>query len=166
MGDIRWHPFIFAMGYLTQVYTRYKFIICWQTATQSQYRSHYCDVLMGVVASQITSLTIVYSTVHSDADQRKHQSSASLAFVKGIHRGPVDSLRKGPVTRKMIPFDVIMSVIWYKSIRKIVSLFVGRRQRCPNILALNQSQNTRHSETRPRICGHLFLIFPSEGMQL
>ena len=56
-------------------------------------------------ASQITSLTIVYSTVYSDADQRKHQSSASLAFVWGIHRGPVKSLHKWPVTRKMFPFD-------------------------------------------------------------
>ena len=37
---------------------------------------------MGTVASQITSLTIVYSAVYSDADQRKHQSSASLAFVR------------------------------------------------------------------------------------
>ena len=43
---------------------------------------------MGPMASQITSLTIVYSTVYSDSDQRKHQSSASLAFVRGIHRGP------------------------------------------------------------------------------
>ena len=41
---------------------------------------------MSTIASQITSLTIVYWTVYSDADQRKHQSSASLAFVWGIHR--------------------------------------------------------------------------------
>ena len=47
---------------------------------------HYTDVIMDEIASQITSLTIVYSTVYSDADQRKHQSSASLAFVRGIHR--------------------------------------------------------------------------------
>ena len=66
---------------------------------------HYCDVIMGVMASQITSLTIVYSTVYSDTDQRKHQSSASLAFVRGIHRGPVNSPHKWPVTRKMFPFD-------------------------------------------------------------
>ena len=72
--------------------------------------SHYGDVVMGTVASQITSLTIVYSTVYSDADQRKHQSSASLAFVWGIHRGPVNSPHKWPVTRKMFPFDdVIMA---------------------------------------------------------
>ena len=50
------------------------------------YSSHYCDAIMGTVASQITSLTIVYTTVYSDPDQSKHQSSASLAFVWGIHR--------------------------------------------------------------------------------
>ena len=65
---------------------------------------HYDDVVMGAMASQITSLTIVYSTVYSGADQRKHQSSASLAIVQGIHRGPVNS-HKWPVTRKMSPFD-------------------------------------------------------------
>ena len=48
---------------------------------------HYNEVIMGTMTSQITSLTIVYSTVCSGADQRKHQSSASLAFVRGIHRG-------------------------------------------------------------------------------
>ena len=63
------------------------------------------------MASQITSLTIVYSTVYSGADQRKHQSSASLSFVRGIHRWPVNSPHKGPVTWKMFPFnDVIMEV--------------------------------------------------------
>ena len=67
---------------------------------------------MSTIASQITSLTIVYSTVYSGADQRKHQSSASLAFVQGIHRGPVNSPHKGPVMRKMFPFDdVIMEFI-------------------------------------------------------
>ena len=71
---------------------------------------HYDDVIMGAIASQITSLTIVYSTVYSGADQSKHQSSASLAFVWGIHRGPVNSPHKWPVTRKMFPFDdVIMA---------------------------------------------------------
>ena len=60
---------------------------------------------MGVMTSQITSLMIVYSTVCSDADQIKHQSPASLAFVMGIHREPVNSPHIGPVTRKMFPFD-------------------------------------------------------------
>ena len=66
---------------------------------------HYCDVVMSAIASQITSLTSVYSIVYSGADQRKHESSASLAFVRGIHRWPVNSPHKGPVTRKMVPFD-------------------------------------------------------------
>ena len=72
--------------------------------------NHYNDIIMGSIASQITSLTIVYSAVYSGADQRKHQSSMSLAFVRGIHWGPVNSPHKGPVTRKIFPFDdVIMN---------------------------------------------------------
>ena len=63
---------------------------------------------MSEMASQITSLMIVYSTVYSDTDQRKHQSSASLAIVRGINRGPVNSPHKWPVTRKMFPFDDII----------------------------------------------------------
>ena len=76
---------------------------CWHSPL-----SHYDDVIMSAIASQITSLTIVYSIVYSDADQRKHQSSASLAFVWGIHRGPVNSPHKWPVTRKMFSFDDVM----------------------------------------------------------
>ena len=69
----------------------------------------YDDVIMDTIASQITSLTIVYSTVHTGTDQRKHQSSASLAFVWEIHRWPVNFPHKWPVMRKMFPFhDVIM----------------------------------------------------------
>ena len=71
---------------------------------------HYNDVIMGAIASQITSLTIVFSTVYLDTDQRKHQSSASLAFVRGIHRRPVNSPHKWPVTRKMFPFDDVIMV--------------------------------------------------------
>ena len=66
---------------------------------------HYNDVIMDAIASQITSFTVVYSTVNSGADQRKHQSSASLAFQRRIHRWPVNSPHKWPVTRKMFPFD-------------------------------------------------------------
>ena len=71
-------------------------------------RCHYNDVIMGTMASQIASLTIVYSTVYPGADQRKQQSSASLAFVWGIHRLPVNSPHKGPVTRKMFPLDDVI----------------------------------------------------------
>ena len=66
---------------------------------------------MDTMASQITSLAIVY--VFSGADQRKHQSFASLAFVWGIHRGPVNFPHKWSVRRKMFPFDdVIIITFW------------------------------------------------------
>ena len=83
---------------------------------------HYGDVIMATIASQITSLTIVYWTVYSGVDQRKHQSSVSLAFVWGIHRGPMNSPHKWPVTRKMFPFDdVIMIVlrIWLTCLKQL-----------------------------------------------
>ena len=80
--------------------------ICYEEGPSSQ--SHYDDVIMGSVASQITSLTIVYSAVYSGANQRKQQSSASLAFVRGIHRWPVNSPHKWPVTRKLFPFDDVI----------------------------------------------------------
>ena len=73
---------------------------------------HYSDVIMGTMASQITSLAITYSSVYADADQRKHQSSASLAFVRGIHRDLVNSPHTGPVTRKMFPFDDVIMTNW------------------------------------------------------
>ena len=98
-------------------------MICWFTATDhSVYCTfheicwwfapcHYNDVIMGAMASQITSLTVVYSTVYSNADLRKHQSSASLAFVWRIHRWPVNSPHKWPVTQKMFPFDDVIMVV-------------------------------------------------------
>ena len=70
--------------------------------------SHYNDVTMAATASLFTSLTIVCSTVYSSAAQRKHQSSASLAFVRGINRRPVNSPHKWPVTWKMFPFDDVI----------------------------------------------------------
>ena len=60
--------------------------------------THYDDVIMSMMASQITSFSIVYSTICSGPDERKHQSSASLAFIRGIHQWPVNSTRIGPVT--------------------------------------------------------------------
>ena len=78
--------------------------------------SHYNDVIMSAMASQISSIPIVCSTVGSGADQRKHQSSASLAFARGIHRSPVNSPHKGPVWRKMIPFDDVITVKYILSL--------------------------------------------------
>ena len=73
---------------------------------------HYHNVMMSVMAYQITSRTIVYSAVYSGTDQSKHQSSASLAFVRGNHRWPVNSPHKGPVTRKIFPFDDVIMNGW------------------------------------------------------
>ena len=72
------------------------------------YSKHYSDVLISMMASQITSLTIVYPTVYSGTDQRKHQSSVSLSFVQGIHWSLVNSPHKWPVGWKMFPFDDII----------------------------------------------------------
>ena len=88
-------------------------IICRRGITYLMPIGRYRDVIMGAMASQITCLPIVYSTIYSGVDQRKHQSSASLAFVQGIHRWPVNSSTNGQysVTRKMFPFDdVIMEI--------------------------------------------------------
>ena len=104
--------------------------VCDPTPLRAQFTAtgeHYNDVMMDAIASQITSLTIVYSIVYSDAGQRKHQSSASLAFVRGIHRGPVNSPHKWPVTRKMFPFDDVMffpPTDFFSSIYSSVELFM------------------------------------------
>ena len=89
----------------------------WRSPATEQYfrmqydSEHYSHVIMSAMASQITGASIVYSNVCSGADQ-KHQSSASMAFMRGIRRWPANSPQKGPVTRKMFPSDdVIMSCI-------------------------------------------------------
>ena len=94
------------------------------------YSPHYCDVIMGAIASQITSLTIVYSTVYSDANQRKHQRSASPAFVRGIHRRPVNSPHKRPVTRKVFPFDDVI-MLWSLSMSNVILA-----SSCPPVISI------------------------------
>ena len=74
------------------------------------FSSHYSDVIISAMASQITGISIVYSIVCSGSDHIKHQRSASLTFVRGIHRWPVNSPHKGPVKRKC--FHLMMS-LWY-----------------------------------------------------
>ena len=69
---------------------------------------HYSDVIMGVMGTQITSIMIVNLAVYSGADQQIYQSSASLPFVRGFRRWPVNSPHKEPITRKMYPFDDII----------------------------------------------------------
>ena len=72
---------------------------------------HYWPFMVAIrfsLKGSVMRSSIVCSTVDSGADQRKHQSSASLAFVRGTHRSPVNSPHKGPVTRKMFPFDDVI----------------------------------------------------------
>ena len=69
---------------------------------------YHSNVIMSAMASQITGISIVYSTVCLGTDQRKHQSSVSPAFVRGIQWWPVNSLHKGPVTKKMFSFDDVV----------------------------------------------------------
>ena len=78
---------------------------------------HYNDVILCSMASQITSLTNVYSNFYSGADQRKNQSSASLAFVWGKHRWPVISPHKWPVTRKLFLIDDVIMTNLYSTSR-------------------------------------------------
>ena len=109
MADILQRTFSNTFPWLTIMVFQFKYHSCLFLLVQLTI--HYNDVIMGTMASQITSLTIVYSAVYSGADQRKHQRPASLAFVRGIHRGLVNSPHKWPVTRKMFPFDdVIMHI--------------------------------------------------------
>ena len=84
--------------------------IIWVTHIWANWLGHYGDVIVDAIESQITSLTIIYSLVYSDVHQTKHQSSASLAFVRGIHRRPVNSPHKWPVTLKKFPFDDV--IMW------------------------------------------------------
>ena len=86
-------------------------LLCWEPLADAVVIKiiHYNDVIIGAMVSRITNLTIVYSTVYSGADQRKHQSSALLAFMRGIHLRPVNSPHKWPLTRKMFPFDDVIT---------------------------------------------------------
>ena len=73
-----------------------------RSVTARWHPSYYWDVIMGAMSYKITSLTSVYSTVYTGADKINHQSFASLAIVLGIHRWPVNSPHKWPVTQKTV----------------------------------------------------------------
>ena len=85
---------------------------CWSKSMSPYVTSpqRYSDVLMGVMALQITGVSISGSTICLGSDQRKHQSSIPLAFVRVIHQWPMDYPHKGPVRRKKFPFDDIIMI--------------------------------------------------------
>ena len=81
----------------------------WITYTYSyDLINHASDVIMSTMASQITDISMLCSSVCSGAYQRTHQSSASLAFERGIQRWPVISPHKWRVTRKMFLLDDVI----------------------------------------------------------
>ena len=83
----------------------------------SQSSNHYSDVIMSAMASQITGITIVYSTVYSGADQRKHQSSASQAFVGG---GEFTGDRWIPHTKGQFDDVIMMMHFWGKNVANVL----------------------------------------------
>ena len=105
---------------------------------------------MSAMASQITILMIVFSTVYSGTYERKHLSSASLAFVRGIHQWPVNFPHKGPVTRKMFPFDdvfmdisdlTIITLLNISAGNSIWALHVQTKRSTSSILSCDLTQN-------------------------
>ena len=128
MSSIKWQPFIYSyinthIKYKTKEWVSKRLRKGWKnpelgSQTTDQFSSnvlyniaiYYSDVIMREVASQIAGVLIVCSTVCSGADQRKHQSSASLDFVRGINRWPVNFPHKRPVTREMFPFDDVIMI--------------------------------------------------------
>ena len=86
-------------------------MVCWYSSFKPVSKAlswHYNDVIMSTMASQITGASIVFSTVCYGSVQRKYLSFASLTFLRGIHRWPLNSTHKGPVTQKMFPFDDVI----------------------------------------------------------
>ena len=112
--------------------------------------THYNDVIMGAIASQITGLTIIYSTVYSGADERKHQSSASLAFVWGIHRWPVKSPHKKPVTWKTFPLDDVIMSTWRMDHHEALILMESRYIRSVSLFCENVSVESKVIEILSR----------------
>ena len=102
-------------------------IFIWAGGAGEKNDQHYNDIIMTAMPPQITSVSIVCATVCSGGDQRKYQNSASLAFVRGIHRWLVNSLPKGPVTWKMFPFDdTIMSIMHFLNMIYICIWLIAR----------------------------------------
>ena len=129
--------------------------------------AHYDDVIMTTIASQITSLTVVYSTVYSDADQSKHQKLRVTGLCVGNSPGPVNSPHKGPVTRKMFPFDdVIMSQFTkykltsttrfakQKTSERAVSLIQAKSEQIPSKLSLGKA-----IENGPRVWHSSYCVY-------
>ena len=114
---------------------------------------------MGAVSSQITSLTIVYSTVYSGADQRKHQRSASLAFVREMHRWPMNSPHKWPIKRKMFLFDDVIMQYFFGFIHNFIIRVEGKRSGSYKLFVIFFIPRCRFSIQTKRRRGHWHSAF-------
>ena len=134
---------------------------------------------MRPMASQISSPAIVYSTVYSGADQRKHQRSAPLVFVRVIHRWPVNFPHKRSITRKMFPFDDVIMIcrkfrcrpsMHYKILPRIVMMHCAQRFRLNIDNSLQWRHNERHGISNRRrldcLLNRLFRHRPKKTSQL
>ena len=147
------------LGQLIHTYVKYFPSVCTSCAVICFYgytSVHYNDATMSPMAYQITSIWPLCSTVCPGAHQRKHQTSASLSFV-GIHRRSVDSPHKGPVTRKMFPFDdVIMSCVSSYGFTFIVILQLTKFLRLPNTSEAT-AQNSTSVPVKLLWCGRVWV---------
>ena len=108
---------------------------------------HYGDVIMSALASQITGVSIVCSADYSGEDQRKHHRSASLAFVMGIRPLPINSPHKGPIRRKIFPFDdVIIGVLISEYRRSDYLHIVSSFQSIQNVVCNNWRWNFEYAQ--------------------
>ena len=116
-------------------------VVCFGQTTGSNlehWHVQYSDVIMSEMASQITGISIVCLTLCSAADQRKHQSSASLAFVRGIHWWPLDSPYKQSVMQKIFSF-------WWHHHEHSTGHYLASNSSPPNYY-LNQCLYFHHEE--------------------
>ena len=127
MLSVKWQPFCLSLNVLSN--GLFPYLLAHSLA-------HYIDVIMTTVASQITSLTVVCLTVYSDADQRKHQSSASLAFVWGIHRDRWIPRTKGQLRGKCFHLMTSSCIMWMPPIINMLNWIAANSQ---NLLIINYS---------------------------
>ena len=122
---------------------------------------YYTDVIMSAMASEITGVSVVYSTVCSGADQRKYQSSAPMTCVRGLHRWPVNLPHKGPVTRKC--FHLMTSSCELQSVSRnyfashynavIVSTMTSQITSAPSVCPIVCSVADQRKTSKLRVTG-------------
>ena len=98
----------------SMLYVAHKMCVMWHMRCNHNAKSNKnCNYPLDILQwrhNECYGVSFVCSSICSGADHRKHQSPASLAFVRGIHRSPMDSPHKAPVTQKMFPFDDVIII--------------------------------------------------------